>query len=236
MHSASAAVQAALTLIEILIAMFIFLIGILGILAVFPVAMNSAGRAIGETRTNVLAQTVLAQVSADWKCPYYTGDGNRYAAERWHAYGRRNRPAELPGILRHDNFHGNLQRRILSIGQSRIITGISPSASNRLHRPFGLPGFELRSPRSPRRVPAPTRRPGIHHHESGAAFVSGRDGDSKGGTSITCNLACRAGQWDGYYLVFTKVASGNWIGISRQIVSTAAATVNPTPPPNSPAS
>ena len=56
---------AALTLIEILIAMFIFLVGCLGVLSVFPVAINNAGRVLGETRGNVLAQSVVGQVTAD---------------------------------------------------------------------------------------------------------------------------------------------------------------------------
>jgi hypothetical protein len=55
----------ALTLIEILIAMFIFLVGGLGILSLFPVAMNNAGRVLGETRGNIIAQSVVAQLTAD---------------------------------------------------------------------------------------------------------------------------------------------------------------------------
>ncbi|MGO8704581.1 MAG: prepilin-type N-terminal cleavage/methylation domain-containing protein, partial [Candidatus Brocadiia bacterium] len=56
---------AALTLIEILIAMFIFLVGCLGVLSVFPVAGNNAGRVLGETRGNMLAASVVSQISAD---------------------------------------------------------------------------------------------------------------------------------------------------------------------------
>jgi len=56
---------AGLTLIEILIAMFIFLVGCLGVLSVFPVAMNSAGRVLGETRGNMLAQSAVGQITAD---------------------------------------------------------------------------------------------------------------------------------------------------------------------------
>jgi hypothetical protein len=68
LHSALCARQrrdAALTLIEILIAMFIFLVGGLGVLSLFPVAMNNAGRVLGETRGNILAQSVVAQLTAD---------------------------------------------------------------------------------------------------------------------------------------------------------------------------
>jgi len=64
---------AGLSLVEILIALFVFLIGILGILAMFPVAMDSAGRAIGEVRANVLAQAALAQLTSDCRLPYETG-------------------------------------------------------------------------------------------------------------------------------------------------------------------
>ncbi len=56
---------AALTLIEILIALFIFMVGCLGVLSIFPVAMNNAGRVMGETRGNILAQSVMAQLTAD---------------------------------------------------------------------------------------------------------------------------------------------------------------------------
>jgi hypothetical protein len=52
-------------LIEILVAMFIFLIGCLGVLAVFPVVINNAGRVLGETRGNTLAQSAIGQITAD---------------------------------------------------------------------------------------------------------------------------------------------------------------------------
>jgi hypothetical protein len=57
-------------LIEILIAMFIFLVGGLGVLSLFPVAMNNAGRVLGETRANILAQSVVAQITADCRVNY----------------------------------------------------------------------------------------------------------------------------------------------------------------------
>ena len=53
--------------------MFVFLIGILGVLSMFPVAMNSASRTMGQVRGNILAQSVLAQLTADCKVPYATG-------------------------------------------------------------------------------------------------------------------------------------------------------------------
>jgi hypothetical protein len=55
----------ALSLVEILIALFVFLVGSLGVLAVFPVVMNNAGRVIGETRGNMLSQSAVAQLTAD---------------------------------------------------------------------------------------------------------------------------------------------------------------------------
>jgi hypothetical protein len=58
-----------LSLVEILIALFVFLIGILGVLSIFPVAMNSAGKAIGEVRSNTLAQSAVAQLTADCRVP-----------------------------------------------------------------------------------------------------------------------------------------------------------------------
>ena len=77
-------VQAAFTLIEILIAMFIFLVGILGVLAMFPAAIHLASQSIGEARANVLAKSALAQLTADCRVPYETGeaDGSSPAADR----------------------------------------------------------------------------------------------------------------------------------------------------------
>ena len=56
--------------------MFIFLIGIMGVLAVFPVAMNSASQTIGEARSNILAQSAIAQISSDCKVVYEKGETN----------------------------------------------------------------------------------------------------------------------------------------------------------------
>lgn len=65
--------ESGLSLVEILIALFIFLVGILGVLSIFPVAMSSAGKAIGEVRGNILAQSALAQVTADCRTAYEEG-------------------------------------------------------------------------------------------------------------------------------------------------------------------
>ena len=64
---------AGLTLIEILIGLFIFLIGILGVLSLFPVAMSTAGKAISETRATILAQSALAQLKSDCTLVYFRG-------------------------------------------------------------------------------------------------------------------------------------------------------------------
>ena len=64
---------AGLTLVELLIAMFIFLVGILGLMSMFPVAMNTASMAMGQVRGNILAHSALAQLSADCSVPYETG-------------------------------------------------------------------------------------------------------------------------------------------------------------------
>lgn len=62
-----------LSLIEILIALFVFLIGVLGVLSLFPVAMSTAGKSIGETRATVLARSALDQLKFDCTMPYFSG-------------------------------------------------------------------------------------------------------------------------------------------------------------------
>ena len=61
------------TLIEVLIAMFIFMLGILGVMSMFPVAMRTASIAMGEMRGNTLGRSALAQLSSDCSVPYETG-------------------------------------------------------------------------------------------------------------------------------------------------------------------
>jgi len=58
---------------EILIALFIFMLGILGVMSMFPVAMHTAGMAMGETRGAALARSALAQITADCRAAYYRG-------------------------------------------------------------------------------------------------------------------------------------------------------------------
>ena len=60
----------AFSLVEVLIALFVFMFGILGVLAVFPVAMNSASKTIGQVRAGVLAQSAIAQLQADCRVPF----------------------------------------------------------------------------------------------------------------------------------------------------------------------
>lgn len=63
----------AFSLIEILVAMFIFLIGILGVLSMFPVAMNSAGKTMGAMRALTLGRSAIAQMRLDCALPYEIG-------------------------------------------------------------------------------------------------------------------------------------------------------------------
>jgi len=65
--------QSGLTLMEILIALFIFMLGVLGAMSMFPVAMHTAGVAMGETRGAILARSALDQITADCRAPYYRG-------------------------------------------------------------------------------------------------------------------------------------------------------------------
>lgn len=65
--------EAGLSLVEILIAMFVFMVGILGVLSLFPVAMNSASKAIGEVRTNTLAESAISQLTVDCHAPVDSG-------------------------------------------------------------------------------------------------------------------------------------------------------------------
>jgi hypothetical protein len=51
----------------------VFLIGALGVLSLFPVAMSTAGKSIGETRATILAQSALAQLKFDCTRVYERG-------------------------------------------------------------------------------------------------------------------------------------------------------------------
>ena len=54
-----------MTLVEILIALFVFMIGVLGVLSMYPVAMYTAGQSMGQMRANILARSALAQINTD---------------------------------------------------------------------------------------------------------------------------------------------------------------------------
>lgn len=73
LRSAFCVPSSGLSLVEILIALFVFMIGILGVLSLFPVAMRSAGKAIGEVRANIMAQSAIAQFTADCRIPLESG-------------------------------------------------------------------------------------------------------------------------------------------------------------------
>lgn len=62
--------QSGFSLVEILIALFVFLVGVLGVLSIFPVAMNSASRSTGEVRATILSQNAIAQMMADCQADY----------------------------------------------------------------------------------------------------------------------------------------------------------------------
>jgi hypothetical protein len=49
------------------------MVGILGVLSIFPVAMSSAGKAIGEVRTNILSESAISQLTADCRVPIEEG-------------------------------------------------------------------------------------------------------------------------------------------------------------------
>ena len=226
---------AGLTLIEILIAMFIFLIGVLGILAVFPVAMNSAGRTIGETRSNVLAQTVLAQVSADWKSPYYTGMVVAPVLNAGTLTVTGTVPSNLVGCFVTVTGAPTCNNDP-AIGQSRIITAINPNATNSANTDL-LVCPDLNPPPLVPPLPAgdtDTTEPAIIITKlalpSFPVYQLSSTLTLSGATITSTPPIWRSGQWDGYYVVFTKVASRNWIGISRQIVSTV---IQPGSPPTS---
>jgi len=63
--------RAGFSLVEILIAMFVFLVGVLGVLAAFPVAMDAAGRSIKSTRGDVVAQMAIDQLDCDLQTGLY---------------------------------------------------------------------------------------------------------------------------------------------------------------------
>jgi type II secretory pathway pseudopilin PulG len=61
MHTRRA--RAGLTLVEILLSMLVFIIGIVGILALFPTAMATSQRSIAEQRASILAESVKNSLS-----------------------------------------------------------------------------------------------------------------------------------------------------------------------------
>ncbi len=54
-----------MTLVEILIALFVFMLGVLGVLSVYPVAIYTAGQSMGQMRANILARSAFAQINTD---------------------------------------------------------------------------------------------------------------------------------------------------------------------------
>lgn len=68
-HFAPAAGRAGLTLIEILIALFVFMVGTVSLFSLVPVGMDQAARALEKRRGNVIAQMVFASLVADVEPP-----------------------------------------------------------------------------------------------------------------------------------------------------------------------
>ena len=114
---------------EILIALFVFLIGILGVLSMFPVAMSSAGRAIGEVRANLLAQTALAQLTSDCTVPYEQGTAEDNSSVPPAPDNRWTRQEQLKRSSSESDWSGYYVTLLDGPGQwqSRLITGIDPT-------------------------------------------------------------------------------------------------------------
>ena len=71
--------SAGFTLLEILIAMVILMVGLLGILAVFPTAMRSASRAVEDTYCASIAQSVVDAIHLGLRSAHATTEaGNSY--------------------------------------------------------------------------------------------------------------------------------------------------------------
>jgi len=211
----------ALTLIEILIAMFIFLVGGLGILSLFPVAMNNAGRVLGETRGNIIAQSVVAQITGDCKCPYFSGTVATVTA------GTLTFSGTLPPMVKPGYFvtitSGSDE------GQSRIIWQINGNVLSvcpdwsPLPQPAPTP--PATAPIADSFIITPLAMPWYPVYQvDQSGTVSGLF--SVSGNAITANPSTgnvwRASQWDGYSVIFT---SGNCKGISRSILGTTATTL-----------
>jgi Tfp pilus assembly protein PilV len=88
-----------MTLIEILIALFVFLLGVMGVLSIFPVAMKTASDSMGQARGTILARSLLAQIQADCQAVFYEGainsttpttvyddSGPGWTAHEWEGY------------------------------------------------------------------------------------------------------------------------------------------------------
>lgn len=63
MEAARRSGQTGLTLVEILLSMLVFIVGIVGVLALFPTALQTSRRSIGEQRATMLAESVKNALS-----------------------------------------------------------------------------------------------------------------------------------------------------------------------------
>lgn len=79
MRRKHAVLEAGFTLIEILIAMVILMVGLLGILAVFPTAMRSATRAVEDTYCAAISQSVVDAIRMGLRSMHaHFGDGRAF--------------------------------------------------------------------------------------------------------------------------------------------------------------
>ena len=61
------------SLVEILIALFVFTIGVLGVFAIFPVALRSGSRSVATTRGEIIAHMAIATLNYELQTPCYMG-------------------------------------------------------------------------------------------------------------------------------------------------------------------
>jgi len=65
--------ESGLSLIEIIIALFVFMLGVLGIFAIIPVAMHQSAQAIRTNRGGIIAQMAVAMAQYQMAGPHFEG-------------------------------------------------------------------------------------------------------------------------------------------------------------------
>ena len=112
-----------LTLIEILIALFIFMLGVIGVLSMFPVAMNTAAEAMGEVRGSALAQSAIDQIIVDCQAAMEEDDVHASIASTASTLVRASSTEDFSG------YYVTLTSGD-GAGQCRRVTGISGTTLN----------------------------------------------------------------------------------------------------------